>query len=86
LKRCASAKSLTMNKKIILITVAAIILLVPVFLMTGCPRHNDSLYGARVAGDGNGGALVVYEAMVSGTRSRGLRYRLSSTVRWMKGA
>jgi len=44
-----------MNKKIILITVAAIILLVPVFLMTGCPWHNDSLYGARVAGE----AMVV---------------------------
>lgn len=54
-----------MNKKVILITVAGIILLVPL-LLTGCPQHNDSLYGAKVAGDGNGGAIAVYEATNGG--------------------
>ena len=50
-----------MNKKIMLIITAGIILLIPIFL-TGCPQHNEQLYGARVTSDGNGSAFIVYEA------------------------
>ena len=52
-------------KRLLLIIAAAIILLVPLFF-TGCPQHNDSLYGVRVTGDGNGGAIAVYEATNGG--------------------
>ena len=44
-----------------LIITAGIILLIPIFL-TGCPQHNEQLYGARVTSDGNGSAFIVYEA------------------------
>ena len=54
-----------MNKKILLIIAAGIILLVPLFL-TGCPKHSDVLYGAKVTGDGSGGAFAVYEDTNSG--------------------
>jgi len=50
-----------MRKKIIPILMTGIFLSVPLFLMTGCPQHNDSLYGAKITGDGDGGAIAVYE-------------------------
>ena len=46
--------------------IVILFLVVPLFLMTGCPQHNDSLYGVRVTGDGNGGAIAVYEATNGG--------------------
>ena len=55
-----------MRKKIIPILMAGIFLSVPLFLMTGCPQHNDSLYGAKITGDGDGGAIAVYEDVSGG--------------------
>jgi len=37
-----------MRKRTIPVIAAIFILVVPVLLMTGCPLHNDSFYGARV--------------------------------------
>lgn len=49
-----------MDKKTVLYIAAFIVLIIPVLLMlTGCP-HIDSLYGLKVTGDGNGGAIAIY--------------------------
>jgi limonene-1,2-epoxide hydrolase len=55
-----------MRKRTIPVIAAIFILVVPVILMTGCPLHNDSFYGARVTGDGSGGAVAVYEDISGG--------------------
>jgi hypothetical protein len=55
-----------MRKMKFLNIIVILVLAVPLFLMTGCPQHTDSLYGVRVAGDGNGGAIAVYEATNGG--------------------
>jgi hypothetical protein len=55
-----------MRKKILSILMIGVFLLVLLFLMTGCPQHNDSLYGAKVTGDGDGGAIAVYEDVSGG--------------------
>ena len=56
-----------MNKKKTLIIASVLIMLVPILLlMTGCPQHIDSLFGLKVTGDGNGGAIAVYEDTLGG--------------------
>ncbi|MDD5702241.1 MAG: hypothetical protein PHU23_09360, partial [Dehalococcoidales bacterium] len=56
-----------MNKKKILVILALMVLVISsLLLLTGCPRHIDSLYGVKVAGDGNGGAFAVYEDELGG--------------------
>ncbi len=47
---------------VILVTLAITALLV----LTGCPQHIDSLYGLKVAGDGAGGAIAIYEDALGG--------------------
>jgi type IV secretory pathway TrbL component len=54
------------KKKTTIIAVFLISLILVCLMMTGCPQHNDSLYGAKVTGDGNGGAIAVYEATNGG--------------------
>jgi hypothetical protein len=34
--------------------------------LAGCPQHIDSLYGLKVAGNGTGGALAIYEYSLGG--------------------
>jgi hypothetical protein len=56
-----------MSKKKILGISALVILIIPVSLvLTGCP-HIDSLYGLKVAGDGAGGAIAMYEDKLGGS-------------------
>jgi hypothetical protein len=51
----------------ILVKVSFIITFISfLLLLTGCPRHIDSLYGVKVAGDGTGGAIAVYEEKLGG--------------------
>jgi hypothetical protein len=44
----------------------SIIFILFLLLVTGCPRHINSLYGVKVAGDGTGGAIAVYEEKLGG--------------------
>ena len=67
-----------MRKRTIPVIAAIFILVVPVLLMTGCPLHNDSFYGARVTGDGSGGAVAVYEDISGGN----IYVHKISAVRW----
>ena len=56
-----------MNRKRTLLIAAFIVLSVPVLLtLCGCPLHIDSLYGLKVAADGSGGAIVIYEDSLGG--------------------
>ena len=51
----------------ILVRVSFIIIFISfLLLLTGCPQHIDSLYGVKVAGDGTGGAIAVYEEKLGG--------------------
>jgi hypothetical protein len=46
---------------------ASTVLIIPsLLLMTGCPPHNDSLYGVKVTGDGAGGAIALLQDNTSG--------------------
>ena len=54
------------KKKTTIIAVFLISLILVCLTLTGCPQHNSLLYGARVTGDGNGGAIAVYEATSGG--------------------
>ena len=55
-----------MRKRTITVILAIFILVMPVLLMTACPLHNNSFYGARVTGDGSGGAVAIYEDISGG--------------------
>jgi hypothetical protein len=56
-----------MSKNIALGITALFTLVIPALLiLTGCPWHSDSLYGLNFAGDGNGGAIAVYEDSLGG--------------------
>lgn len=56
-----------MNKKRILGIVALIaVILSSLLLLTACPGHVDSLYGLKVVGDDNGGAIALYEDKLGG--------------------
>ncbi|MDD4986769.1 MAG: hypothetical protein PHQ43_13535 [Dehalococcoidales bacterium] len=55
-----------MSKKVILAGVALFALVISSLLLTGCPWQAASLYGIKVAGDGNGGAFAVYENELGG--------------------
>ena len=62
-------KQITGHVKIfkILVKVSIIITFISfLLLLTGCPRHIDSLYGVKVTGDGTGGAIAVYEEKLGG--------------------
>jgi hypothetical protein len=54
------------KKKISGILASAILVVAAILLFTGCPFHTDSLYGLKVAGDGTGGAIAVYEDKLGG--------------------
>jgi hypothetical protein len=54
------------NNKIIGILAFITLIIAAMLLLTGCPFHIDSLYGLKVAGDGNGGAFAIYEDKLGG--------------------
>ncbi len=53
------------KKKLIIVALIALVVL-SLLLFTGCPQHIDSLYGLKVTGDGDGGAIAVYEDKLGG--------------------
>ena len=53
-------------KKLTVISLIIVMAVSATLLLTGCPRHIDSLYGVKVIGDGNGGAFTIYEDKLGG--------------------
>ncbi|MDD5501040.1 MAG: hypothetical protein PHH57_05065, partial [Candidatus Omnitrophica bacterium] len=54
-------------KRLTVIALVTILAVSVLLLLTGCPQHIDSLYGVKVVGDGNGGAIIIYENKLGGT-------------------
>jgi hypothetical protein len=53
-------------KRLTILALAAIMTMLVLLLLTGCPQHIDSLYGLKVTGDRAGGAIAIYEDKLGG--------------------